>query len=91
MTKAELITYIANDCDVSKALAEKLLNSVTNNIGKCLRKNDKITLTNFGTFYVKRRKSRKGRNPQTGAEIKIKARKVPGFKAGKQLREWASK
>ena len=90
MTKAELIERIAKDTEVSKALAERVLNSVTTNIGKCLKKNDKITLTGFGTFSVSKRKARKGRNPQTGQEIKIKATKVPKFKAGKQLKDSVS-
>ena len=88
MTKAELVNYISKDCKCSKAFAEKLLNSVTNNVSKCLRKKDKITLTGFGTFYVAKRKARKGRNPQTGAEITIKPRSVPRFKPGKQLKDW---
>ncbi len=88
MTKAELINYISKDCKISKALAEKALNSITHNVGKCLRKGDKITLTNFGTFYVSKRRARTGRNPQTGAVINIKARRVPRFKPGKQLKEW---
>jgi len=88
MTKAELINTISKDCKISKAQAEKALNAVTNNVAKCLRKNDKITLTGFGTFYVSRRKARTGRNPQTGAVINIKARRVPRFKPGKQLKTW---
>jgi DNA-binding protein HU-beta len=88
MTKAELVSYIAKDCKVSKAMAENVLNAVTHNISKCLRRKDKITLTGFGTFYVTKRKARTGRNPQTGAEITIKARSVPRFKPGKQLKEW---
>ncbi len=88
MTKAELVSYIAKDCKISKAMAENVLNAVTHNISKCLRRKDKITLTGFGTFYVSKRKARTGRNPQTGAEITIKARSVPRFKPGKQLKEW---
>lgn len=88
MTKAELISYIAKDSKVSKALAEKVLNHTISNVAKCLRRKDKITLTNFGTFYVSKRRARKGRNPQTGAEITIKAANVPKFKAGKQLKSW---
>ncbi len=88
MTKAELINYIAKDCRCSKTMAETVLNAVTHNIAKCLRKKDKITLTGFGTFYVSKRRARTGRNPQTGAEIQIKARNVPRFKPGKQLKEW---
>lgn len=88
MTKAELVNCLAKDCKISKALAEKTLNGVTHNVAKCLRKGDKITLTGFGTFYVSKRKARTGRNPQTGAEIAIKARRVPRFKPGKQLKDW---
>ncbi len=88
MTKAELISYIAKDCKCPKALAERTLNSTIHNISKCLKRKDKITLTGFGTFYVAKRKARKGRNPQTGAEILIKAASVPRFKAGKQLKAW---
>lgn len=88
MTKAELISQIAKDCKTSKALAERLLNNTFSNIAKCLKRKDKITLTGFGTFYVAKRKARKGRNPQTGAEITIKAASVPKFKSGKQLKEW---
>ena len=88
MTKAELVNYISKDCKMSKAQAENVLNAVTHNIGKCLRKKDKITLTGFGTFYVSKRRARTGRNPQTGAEIQIKARSVPRFKPGKQLKDW---
>lgn len=87
MTKAELIDRIAKDNEVSKALAEKLLNSVTDNVARCLKKGDKITLTGFGTFSVAKRKARTGRNPQTGAEIKIKATRVPKFKSGKALKD----
>lgn len=91
MTKAELIDKIAVDNEVSKALAEKILNSVTDQVTKCLKRGDKITLTGFGTFSVSKRKARTGRNPQTGAEIKIKATKVPKFKAGKALKDIVSK
>ena len=90
MTKAELVEYIAKDNEISKALAEKVLNTVTMHVTKCLAKNGKITLTNFGTFYVSKRKARTGRNPQTGAEINIKARRVPRFKPGKWLKEKVS-
>lgn len=91
MTKAELIDRVATDNEISKALAEKVLNSVTDQITKCLKKNDKITLTGFGTFSVSKRKARTGRNPQTGAEIKIKATKVPKFKSGKALKDMVAK
>lgn len=88
MTKAELINYIAKDSKTSKATAEKVLNHVINNISKCLKRKDKITLTGFGTFYVAKRRARRGRNPQTGAEIQIKAANVPRFKPGKLLKSW---
>ncbi|MDO8520436.1 MAG: HU family DNA-binding protein [Deltaproteobacteria bacterium] len=90
MTKAELISQIAAQCKSPKALAEKALNAATNAIAKCLKKGDKITLTGFGTFSLARRKARIGRNPQTGAEIKIKATKVPKFKAGQALKSQVS-
>lgn len=86
MTKAELIDAIAKDCKSSKAVAEKALNATTSAIAKCLKKGDKISLTGFGTFTISRRKARVGRNPQTGAEIKIKATKVPKFKPGQALK-----
>lgn len=87
MTKAELIAKVAKECKVSKATAERTINSMTNNIAKCLKKKDKITLTGFGTFLVSKRRARTGRNPQTGALINIKAANVPKFKAGKQLKQ----
>ncbi len=87
MTKAELIAQVAEETKLSKANAEKAINATTGTIAKCLKKKDKITLTGFGTFLVSKRKARKGRNPQTGAEINIKAANVPRFKAGKQLKD----
>ena len=87
MTKADLIAQVAKETNLSKASAEKAINSLTSTISKCLKKKDKITLTGFGTFLVSKRKARKGRNPQTGAEITIKATNVPKFKPGKQLRD----
>lgn len=87
MTKAELIAFVARDCKTSKSIAEKALNAVTANVTKALKKNDKITLTGFGTFVVSKRRARKGRNPQTGAEITIRACNVPRFRPGKELRK----
>ncbi|OGQ07466.1 MAG: DNA-binding protein HU [Deltaproteobacteria bacterium RIFCSPLOWO2_12_FULL_40_28] len=86
MTKADLIDFVSNQCECSKALAEQALNAVTEGVAKCLKKGDKITLTGFGTFSVAKRKARVGRNPQTGAEIKIKATRAPKFKAGQALK-----
>ena len=87
MTKAELIAFIARDCKISKSISEKALNAVTSNVTRALKKNDKITLTGFGTFSVSKRRARKGRNPQTGAEINIRACNVPRFRPGKELRK----
>lgn len=86
MTKAELIDRMSKDCRCSKALAENAINSMTDNITRALKRGQKITLTGFGTFSVSRRKARKGRNPQTGAVIQIKAQRVPKFRPGKELR-----
>ncbi|MBF0492226.1 MAG: HU family DNA-binding protein [Deltaproteobacteria bacterium] len=87
MTKAELINQVAKETGLSKAASENAINSLTTVITKCLKKKDKITLTGFGTFQVSKRKARKGRNPQTGAEINIKAANVPRFKPGKTLKD----
>jgi DNA-binding protein HU-beta len=87
MTKAELIASIAKDAKITKAAAEKALNSFTSNVTKALKKGDKLTLTGFGTFMVARRKARSGRNPRTGKEIKIPATKVAKFKPGNKLRD----
>ncbi len=86
MTKAELISRIAGEAKISKASAEKVVNAFTDYVTKALKKGDRLTLTGFGTFSVAKRKARTGRNPQTGKEIKIPARKVPKFKAGNLLR-----
>jgi DNA-binding protein HU-beta len=88
MTKAELIGLMAEDAAISKMAAEAALRSFVENVTKTLKKKDgKVTLVGFGTFSKSRRKARKGRNPQTGAEIKIKASNVVKFKPGKKLRE----
>lgn len=87
MTKAELIAAMAKDADVTKATAGKVLESYVKNVQTELKKNGKIGLVGFGTFSVVKRKARTGRNPQTGKEIKIKAKKVVKFKPGKQLQE----
>ena len=87
MTKAELVAAIAKETDLTKAKAEDALNSFLSTVEKTLKKAEKIALTGFGTFSVSNRKARTGRNPQTGAVIKIKATKVPKFTAGKGLKE----
>jgi DNA-binding protein HU-beta len=85
MNKAELIEKIAGDADISKKQAAGALDSFTEAIAKTLKKGEKVTLVGFGTFSVSKRAARTGRNPQTGAKIKIKAKKVAKFKAGAVL------
>jgi DNA-binding protein HU-beta len=87
MTKADLIQKMATDADISKAAAEKCLKSFIDAVIKTLKKGNKLTLVGFGTFSVSKRKARTGRNPQTGATIKIGARKVPKFKAGQAFKD----
>ena len=88
MTKAELVEKMAKDADISKVAASAALNSFMGGVTKALKKKDgKVTLVGFGAFSKVRRKARKGRNPQTGEPIKIKARNVVKFKPGKTLRE----
>lgn len=87
MTKAELVEKMAKDAGISKVAAAAALDSFMEGITKALKKKDgKVTLVGFGTFLKTRRKARKGRNPQTGEEIKIKAANVVKFKAGKKLK-----
>lgn len=88
MTKAELIDKMAADAGISKAAAGAALNSFVANVTKAMKKKDgKLTLVGFGTFQKAQRKARKGRNPQTGETMKIKAKNVVKFKAGKKLKE----
>jgi DNA-binding protein HU-beta len=85
MNKAELIAKIADDAGVTKTQANAALDSFVEAVTKTLKGNGKVTLVGFGTFSVTKRAARNGRNPQTGAVIKIKAKKVAKFKAGKEL------
>jgi DNA-binding protein HU-beta len=87
MTKADLVATIAKETELTKADAERALNSFLENVTKTLKKEGKLTLTGFGTFEVVKRKKRKGRNPRTGDPITIKAHKVVKFKPGKNLRD----
>jgi len=87
MTKAELVEKMAADADITKAAAAKALDSMIETVKKSLKRGDKVTLVGFGTFSVSKRGARKGRNPQTGEEIKIKAAKVPKFTAGKGFKD----
>jgi len=85
MNKGDLISQISADADISKSQATDALASVLTSVENTLKKGDKVTLIGFGTFSINERPARLGRNPQTGAEIKIKAKKVVKFKAGKSL------
>ena len=85
MNKSELIEKMSSDADMSKKQANDALNSFIEAVTKTLKGGGKVTLVGFGTFSVSKRAARNGRNPQTGAVIKIKARKVAKFKAGKEL------
>jgi len=88
MTKAELVEMMAKDAKISKVAASTALDSFMTNVTKALKKKDgKVTLVGFGTFTKIRRKARKGRNPQTGDSIKIKARNVVKFRPGKKLKD----
>jgi DNA-binding protein HU-beta len=88
MTKAELIEQMAKDAAITKVAAGTALQSFITSVTKALKKKDgKVTLVGFGTFQKTRRKARKGRNPQTGEPIKIKATNVVKFKPGKKLKD----
>jgi DNA-binding protein HU-beta len=78
---------MAKEAKVTKAAAAKALDSFVDGVKKALKKGDRVALIGFGTFSVTQRKARKGRNPQTGAEIKIPARKAPKFSAGSALKK----
>ncbi|XPV77779.1 MAG: HU family DNA-binding protein [Desulfovibrio sp.] len=87
MTKAELIIKVAEKANLTKANAERALNAFLATVEDTLITDGKLTLTGFGTFMVEERKARTGRNPRTGAEIKIPATKVVKFRPGKLLKE----
>ncbi len=87
MNKTELIEHIASKSDISKAAATRALASIIEAVKKTLKKGDTVTLVGFGTFSVSKRAARTGRNPRTGAAMKIKAAKVPRFKPGKGLKD----
>jgi len=86
MNKAELIVRVARDAGLTKADASRAIDAFLDTVGKTLKRGDKVTIVGFGTFGVGRRRARDGRNPQTGAPIRIAARRVPKFSAGKELR-----
>lgn len=87
MNKTELVATIATKADIPKAVAERAVNALTETITQQLEKGGDVTLVGFGTFSVKQRSGRIGRNPQTGEPLEIKATKVPSFKAGKNLKD----
>jgi DNA-binding protein HU-beta len=87
MNKAELIELIAEKAELTKASASRALDALLEGVTVSLRKGDPVVLVNFGTFVIKQRAARQGRNPQTGQKIDIKAAKIVGFKAGKALKE----
>ncbi len=85
MNKADLIDKIAKDARISKTASAKALDSFVEGVTRSLKKGDRVALVGFGTFTVSKRKARVGRNPQTGEQIEIKARKVARFRPGKEL------
>ena len=87
MNKSDLIDAVAGDADVSKAEAARVVDAVIDSITRALKKGDTVTLVGFGTFQVRERAARSGRNPKTGDTIQIKASKNPAFKAGKALKD----
>jgi nucleoid DNA-binding protein len=91
MNKSELVEAVASQAGLTKADADRALNAVTESIKKALKKGNVVSLVGFGTFKVSKRSARTGRNPQTGAALKIPARKVPRFTAGKALKDAVAK
>jgi len=91
MNKGELIAKIAEESKLTKKAAEAALDAFVSSVEGALKKGEKVQLIGFGTFEVRQRAARKGRNPQTKAEIKIPASKAPVFKAGKALKETVNK
>lgn len=91
MSKADLVEKIAKDAGISKAAAEKSVNSFISAVTGALKKGDAVTLIGFGTFSVGKRAARTGRNPKTGEILKIKAKKVPRFKPGAALKNAVNK
>lgn len=91
MSKAELVSYVATKTKLTKADAQRALEAVLAGIGSSLKKGDDVRLIGFGSFAVQKSEAREGRNPRTGEKIKIKARKRPVFRAGKELKESVNK
>ncbi|MCI1710211.1 MAG: HU family DNA-binding protein [Chiayiivirga sp.] len=87
MNKSDFVGNVADAAEISKAEAARVIDAVIDTITKALKKGETVSLVGFGTFDVRKRAARQGRNPQTGATIKIKASKNPAFKAGKALKD----
>jgi len=87
MNKSELIEAVAQSADISKSAASRAVDALVSSVTNALKEGDQVTLVGFGTFTVRERAARSGRNPRTGASINIPASKVPGFKAGKALKD----
>ena len=87
MNKAQIVDQLAKEHAVSKTQAEAMINSTLEIIKKSVKKGDVVTLVGFGSFYKAKRKARKGRNPQTGAELKIPAHSVPKFRPGMEFKK----
>ncbi len=87
VNKTQIVDRVASDADISKAAAGRALDAFTNAVTEALKNGDQVALVGFGTFSVRERAARSGRNPQTGETIQIAAAKVPSFKAGKALKD----
>lgn len=86
LTKADLVEYVSRKANLTRKASKDAVDAVFKGIADTLKKGDKAVITGFGTFSVRKRAPRPGRNPQTGAQIQITARKTPGFTAGKTLK-----
>ena len=86
MTKADLVAQVAKKANLTSKAAKDSVSAIFGTISDALKRGEKVVVTGFGTFMVRKRATRKGRNPQTGAEITIPATKTPGFSAGKSLK-----
>ena len=87
MTRAELVEHVTRVSDLSKKHAETVVNTIFDSIIQALRNDEKIELRGFGSFRIRKRQSRVGRNPKTGARVEVPAKKIPYFKPGKELKE----
>ena len=87
MTKADLVEEVVGVCSLSKKDAEVIVNTVFSSITEALEKDDKIELRGFGSFRVRKRRSRQGRNPKTGDQVEVPEKRIPYFKPGKELKD----